>query len=234
MNKSKYMLESFYYLQQSQIPMIKKCDMFLFDCGVFTFLQSKNKSKIDFEKYNYEYAQCINKYDFDYFFELDIDSFVGYSEVKRLRRKLENKTSKKCIPVWHKTRGIEEWRKMITDYDYVAIAGFAHVEIKPNEYVFVKRMLKEANVKRTKVHGLGYTRKDLEEWDWYSVDSSSWKNFRFGNMHKYNTKKKCIETITRPAGYKMIDYKLLGEYNIEEWVKYQTYLDRLSKRRTKI
>lgn len=38
--KSKYILESFYSIKDWQIPIIKKCDLFLLDSGAFTFMNS--------------------------------------------------------------------------------------------------------------------------------------------------------------------------------------------------
>ena len=113
---SKYILESFYYFQEWQILLIKKCEMFLLDSGAFTFMNSQ-KGKIDFNEYLTRYINFINKYDIKYFFELDVDSIVGYEKVKQLRKRLENETGKKCIPVWHKSRGKEEYLKMCEEYE---------------------------------------------------------------------------------------------------------------------
>ena len=55
--------------------------------------------------------EFINTYKIDKFFELDIDSVVGYEEVLKLRKKLEHLTEKQCIPVWHTSRGKEDFLK---------------------------------------------------------------------------------------------------------------------------
>ena len=36
----KYILESFYYIQEWQIPIIKNADLFLLDSGAFTFMNN--------------------------------------------------------------------------------------------------------------------------------------------------------------------------------------------------
>ena len=94
LSNCKYILESFYSIKEWQIPFIKKCEMFLLDSGAFTFMNSQ-KGKIDFDEYLTRYINFINKYDIKYFFELDVDSIVGYEKVKQLRKRLENETGKK-------------------------------------------------------------------------------------------------------------------------------------------
>ena len=39
-HKIDYILESFYSIEEWQIPYIKKCKMFLLDSGAFTFMNS--------------------------------------------------------------------------------------------------------------------------------------------------------------------------------------------------
>lgn len=58
-----------------------------------------------------------------------------------MRAMLEKGTGKKCIPVWHKSRGLEEWRKLTKEYDYVAIGGIVTKEIKRKEYKYFSPML---------------------------------------------------------------------------------------------
>lgn len=173
-HKNDYILESFYSIKEWQIPYIKECKMFLLDSGAFTFMNS-NKGKIDFNQYLKDYINFINKYDIKYFFELDIDSIVGHEKVKEMRAVLEKGTGKKCIPVWHKSRGLEEWRKLTKEYDYVAIGGIVTKEIKRKEYKYFSPMLSIAKENGCKVHGLGFTNlKALKRYHFYSVDSTSW------------------------------------------------------------
>lgn len=132
---SKYILESFYYFQEWQIPLIKKSEMFLLDSGAFTFMSGKKSN--DFDGYLTRYIDFIKKHDVKHFFELDIDSIVGYDKVKQLRKRLEKETGKKCIPVWHKSRGKEEFLKMCDEYNYVAIGGIVTKEITKDQYPFL-------------------------------------------------------------------------------------------------
>ena len=171
-----YMLESFFYVLPWQIERIPNMKMFLLDSGAFTFMNSQ-KGKVNFDEYLTRYINFINKYDIKYFFELDVDSIVGYEKVKQLRKRLENETGKKCIPVWHKSRGKEEYLKMCEEYDYVAIGGIVTKEITKDQYPFFTWFLNEAHKRGCKVHGLGFTSiADLPKYHFDSVDSTSWKS----------------------------------------------------------
>lgn len=117
-----YVLESFYYIQDWMIPYIDKYWNFMLDSGAFTFMSNAKKS-VNWDEYLEKYADFIIKHNIDLFFELDIDSLVGLKEVERLRKKLENMVDKQCIPVWHRSRGKDEWIKTINEYEYVAIGG---------------------------------------------------------------------------------------------------------------
>lgn len=219
---SKYILESFYYFQEWQILLIKKCEMFLLDSGAFTFMNSQ-KGKIDFNEYLTTYINFINKYDIKYFFELDVDSIVGYEKVKQLRKRLENETGKKCIPVWHKSREKEEYLKMCEEYDYVAIGGIVTKEITKDQYPFFTWFLNEAHKRDCKVHGLGFTSiADLPKYHFDSVDSTSWKSGgRFGQLHIYRNG--AIKTITQKS--KRAVYRAIDTNNFNEWLKFQRYAE---------
>lgn len=226
-NESKYILESYYYINDWQIKYIKDFKLFLLDSGAFTFM-SNSKKQINWDKYVEEYADFINRYDVNYFFELDIDAIIGIKEVERLRDKLEKLTNKKCIPVWHKSRGLDYWKKIVREYDYVAIGGIVTKEIKPQEYKIFTALLKMAKDNNCKVHGLGFTNlKSLYKYHFYSVDSTSWKSGnRFGTIYIYKGNK--LEQIKKDnkrtkSGnwYHKIEY-----WNFKEWLKFQEYADK--------
>lgn len=219
---SKYILESFYYFQEWQIPLIKKSEMFLLDSGAFTFMSGKKSN--DFDGYLTRYIDFIKKHDVKFFFELDIDSVVGYEKVKQLRKRLEKETGKKCIPVWHKSRGKDEFFKMCDEYDYVAIGGIVTKEITKDQYPFFTWFLNEAHKRGCKVHGLGFTSiADLPKYHFDSVDSTSWKSGgRFGQLHIY--KNGTIKTITQKS--KRAVYRAIDTNNFNEWLKYQRYADK--------
>lgn len=222
--KAEYLLESFYYIQDWQIPIIKKCKMFLLDSGAFTFMNNF-KGDVNWKEYIDNYADFIIKNDIKYFFELDIDVLVGYDKVKEYTKYLENKVGRKCIPVWHKSRGLEEWKKLTKEYDYVAIGGIVTKEIARKDYAIFKFLLKIAKDNNCKVHGLGFTNlKELSKYHFYSVDSTSWKSGgRFGQIYLFkNNKLKQISYDDK----RIYDYKKADEFNLKEWIKFQKYADK--------
>ena len=223
LSNCKYILESFYSIKEWQIPFIKKCEMFLLDSGAFTFMNSQ-KRNVDFNEYLTRYINFINKYDIKYFFELDVDSIVGYEKVKQLRKRLENETGKKCIPVWHKSRGKEEYLKMCEEYDYVAIGGIVTKEITKDQYPFFTWFLNEAHKRNCKVHGLGFTNiTNLPKYHFDSVDSTAWL---YGNMsgsvYKFDANNGIMNTTKAPKGKQLIS-KAVALNNFNEWVRFQKY-----------
>lgn len=230
--KIDYILESFYTIKDWQIPLIKKCKMFLLDSGAFTFMNSY-KGKVDWDKYIERYAKFINDNNIKYFFELDIDSIVGLNEVERLRAKLENLTGKQCIPVWHKSRGLEYWKRMIKEYKYVAIGGFVTKEITKKDYKYIALFLKLAKENNTNVHGLGFTNKNfLKLLPFYSVDSTSWTTGnRYANIYIFTNNK--LKTIMDSRRIRELSKRInknaycnLSIHNLNEWIKFQKYADK--------
>lgn len=222
--RAKYMLESFYYFSEWQIPFIKKCDMFLLDSGAFTFMN--NSKQTDFDNYLEEYIKFINKYNVEYFFELDIDNIVGYAKVKEMRERLERKTGKKCIPVWHRKRGLEDFVETTKKYAYIAIGGIVTKEIRKEEYPVFTELIKIAHKNNCKVHGLGFTScENLQKYHFDSVDSSSWLSAsRFGQLNTFKNGR--MITTKPPKGKKTIHYLEIDEYNVQQWLKFQQYADK--------
>lgn len=226
--ESKYILESFYYIKEWQIPYIKDFDLFLLDSGAFTFINNF-KGEVNWKDYIDKYADFIIKNNIEYFFELDIDAIVGYEKVKEYTKYLENKVGRKCIPVWHKSRGIEEWERLTKEYDYVAIGGIVTKEIKPSEQKYFIPLLKIAKKNNCKVHGLGYTNlKGLEKYKFYSVDSTSWKSGnRFGTLYLFENNK--LKQIKKPKNKRMITgeyYSKVEKFVFNEWIKFQKYAEK--------
>lgn len=218
-------LETFYYLQKNkEFPrLINHLGNFLLDSGAFTFMQGA--SKVDFDAYVEDYAKFINKWDIEHFFELDIDSVVGISEVERLRAKLETLTGKKPIPVWHKSRGKDYFIKMCENYPYVAIVGIVTKEIPTKLYEKIfPWFINTAHKYGCKIHGLGYTNiKGLHKYRFDSVDSTAWL---YGNMsghvYQFDAKNGLMNTTKVPEGKRLVS-KAVALNNFNEWVRFQKY-----------
>lgn len=104
---------------------------------------------------------------------MDVDNILGYDKVLELRKILES-VSNKIIPVWHKNRGIQDFKDMCKKYSgkVVAITGFKNEDIKDEQYLMFLKYAKKYNCK---VHCLGMTRKKiLDKVPFDFVDSSSW------------------------------------------------------------
>ncbi len=235
-----FILGSFYYLKKSKLDFLNKyiefknkCNDFILDSGAFSLLNSsKNLNEFlkNLDNYIQEYIDFINKYNIKHFIELDIDSLVGYEKVKEIRKRIEKATNKKCIPAWHISRGLQEWKDLTKEYDYIAIGGIVTKEIKKKDYKkILPALLKIARQNNCKVHGLGFTGNNLKEYDFYSVDSSSWSWIRRHkklSIFNYKTKSiqyKYISETHKIKNDKATEIKLCN-LTIKEWKKLQIYL----------
>lgn len=224
-NNKPYILESYFYIKNQTEWILKLRPFFkdfLLDSGAFTFMNNKGL-KCDWDLYVEQYAEFINKHNIELFFELDIDIIVGLKEVERLRVKLETLTNKKCIPCWHKNRGLEYWKQMCKDYNYVAIGGLVTKEIEKKDYSIFNTLLKIANQNKCNVHALGFTNiGGMKKYKFYSVDSTAWLyGNRGGFLYQFNG-----ETLDKihPKGL-----RLKGRegaiHNFNEWIKFSKYAE---------
>ena len=177
-----YNLMSFYYVK-GNIGLAEeirdKSELIMIDSGAHSFQKGV---KVDWLDYTRKYGEFIQSFDRENvlgYFEMDVDNIIGYEKVLELRKILEN-ISDKIIPVWHKNRGIEEFKKMCHDYSgkIVAITGFRNEDIKDEQYMM---FLKYARKCSCKVHCLGMTRQEiLKKVPFDYTDSATWK---FKGLH---------------------------------------------------
>ena len=146
----------------------------MIDSGAHTFQKG---TKVGFDEYVNRYADFIKWFDRPNvvgFFEMDIDNIVGYNKVLEYRKILKS-VSNKIIPVWHKSRGIEEFKRMCQENTggIIAVSGFKNEDIRDDQYL---AFLRYAKSQGCKMHCLGMTRKAvLEKVPFDYCDSSSWK-----------------------------------------------------------
>lgn len=216
-----YILESFYYCDEIVERTIPYFESFMLDSGAFTFI-SQGKH-VDWDDYVDRYCEFINRNNIKLFFELDIDSLVCYDKVKEIRHEIERKTNKQPIPVWHKSRGKDEFLRICDEYPYVAIGGVVTREIKQNEYPFFTWFIDEAHKRNCKIHGLGFTNlKGLTKYHFDSVDSTAWlSGNRFGSVYTFTGK--TMVKKDKPKGSRLSDPKAVAVHNFKEWVKFQQY-----------
>lgn len=220
-----YILESFFYVDADTERLLPYFGDFLLDSGAFTFMQS-SKNHVVWEEYIERYAAFINKNKVDKFFELDIDSVVGYEKVLEYRKRLEKLTGKQCIPVWHKSRGVDEYKRMCDEYGYVAIGGIVSKEIRPEQYGLLPAMIDEAHKRSAKIHGLGFTALSwLPKCHFDSVDSTAWTTGnRFGFVYQFTGKTMVKHDV--PKGKRLGDARKVAIINYQEWIKFQKYAER--------
>lgn len=219
-----YILESFFYADDETERLLPYFGDFLLDSGAFTFMQGKG-GKIDWQEYIEKYADFIKRNKVRKYFELDIDAVVGYEKVREYRTELEKKVGWQCIPVWHKSRGIEEYKRHCKEYPYVAIGGYVIKELKPKDYEAFPAMIKYAHQNSAKVHCLGFTKlSDLEKYHFDSVDSTAWTTGnRFGHLYFFNGRTMIKKDA--PKGYRIADSRGAAIHNYVEWIKFQKWAE---------
>ena len=218
-----YGLTTFYYLRGKNYSRVKELKnivnkSWLIDSGAFTFMNSGGE--VNWAEYVDDYAEFVNRYNIDLFIELDLYSVVGVKNTEKLRKRLELKTGKKCIPVFHPELGIDYYKKMVDAYDYIAIGGIVVGKWK-NENQMIP-LINYANQKGVRVHGLGFTRiSKLDKFRFYSVDSTSWMGDRFGKVCVFDGKTlRDVYSDNRRADWRRASY-----HNITQWKKYAKYME---------
>lgn len=223
--KNANILQSFYYCNDfTEKVIIPSSKRFMLDSGAFTFFSSG--SSIDWWDYIKKYAAFIKRNNVDLYFELDIDKIIGYEKVLYYRKKLEDLTGKPCIPVWHKSRGKDEFIKMCEQYKYVAIGGIVSKEITQKDYKFFPYLINTAHDYGAKIHGLGFTNlQGLTKYHFDSVDSTAWvSGNRFGAVYKFNGR--TMIKFSKQEGQRLANSKEVALHNFKEWVKFSQYAEK--------
>lgn len=220
-----YILESFYYADADTERLLPYYGDFLLDSGAFTFMQGKGHT--DWDEYVERYADFINRNNVQKYFELDIDSVVGYEEVKKLREKLERLTGKQPIPVWHNSRGKDEYIRCAKEYPYVAIGGLVggKSEYSRDLWKYFPWFIDTAHSNGAKIHALGFTSLDgITKYHFDSVDSTAWTaGNRFGFIYRFDGA--TMRKYDVPKGKRINDPKKVALINYIEWIKFQKYAE---------
>lgn len=224
MEHKPFILESFYYTDADTERLLPYFGDFMLDSGAFTFMENA-KIKIQWDDYLERYAHFIKKNKIQKFFELDIDTVVGYEKVKEYRRKLEKLTGLQPIPVWHIKRGIKEFKLHCDEYPYVALGGIVSKEWSKSAEQKMPWFIKEAHRRGSKIHGLGYTKIDnLKKYHFDSVDSTAWTTGnRFGFVYQFKDGKMIKHDV--PKGKRLKDSRKVALINYIEWIKFQKWAE---------
>lgn len=222
---AKYNLLSFYYVKSKPEIAQKMRDgsqLILIDSGAHSFQKG---TKVDWVSYTRQYAEFIKNFDTEKvlgYFEMDVDNVIGYNKVLELREILES-VSNKIIPVWHKNRGIDDYKKMCERYSnkIIAITGFKNEDIRDEQYMMFLKYAKKFNCK---VHCLGMTRKAiLNKVPFDFVDSSSWKQQAiFGKVGKKQVSKEFSKQKRRDVIFaSYLEAIKMQDYYERKWKKYE-------------
>lgn len=224
-----YILESFYYVDADTERLLPYFGDFLLDSGAFTFMQGKGGSP-DWDEYIERYAAFIVRNKVEKYFELDIDSVVGYDRVKEIRARLEKLTGRQSIPVWHRSRGKDEYIRHCREYPYVAIGGLVD-GAKKGEYArqywkYFPWFINTAHENGAKIHALGFTSLEgIQTYHFDSVDSTAWTTGnRFGYLYWFDGK--IIRKKDAPKGHRICDSRAAALNNYVQWIKFQKYADK--------
>lgn len=227
-NPPKYFLETMFSGETICERVLKNCgntENFLLDSGAFSFMSGAPCSKKTIEEYCEKYIDFINRKNIKHYFELDVDTIFGIDFVEYLRLKLERETNRQPIPVWHKGRGVDYWKRMCDEYQYVAIGGLVF-HVRQCEWGNIQKMVVYARNHNVKVHGLGFTKtRILPQFPFYSVDSASWCKSAAIGQQKQTFNGTYIEQKHINGNGKKVALSKLAQNNMNEWVKYQKYME---------
>ena len=221
-------LESYYYVADWQTKNLHRFKRFLLDSGAFTALYGAGMEAKSLPGYVDRYIRYICENNVRDFFEMDVDSVVGYKRVLEFRREIEAQTGRRCIPVWHLERGKREFQQMCADYPYVAIGGIATKDGRRKLKPYLRWFTREAHRLGARVHGLGYTElKSLPTVGFDSVDSTAWLYGNRGGFI-YTFDGVAIGKVSAPRGHKLKTREAVI-HNFTEWLRYAEYLERDDK-----
>jgi hypothetical protein len=219
------LLSSFFEWRTTENINFLASDFHLLDSGAFSFMAKGKKCN---DKYVNDYVSFINKntHVFNYCFELDVTP-NGYEWIIEVRKYLIKESKLQVIPVWHKSFGIDNFKELCEQYNYIGLGGFVTKEIDPyKDYPTIKKMVLYAQQKGVKIHGLGFTALPwLNKIPFYSVDSTTWNiGGKFGKICVFDkTYTNCKQT--KPKNSKVIDIDTLQIHNFNQWVKFSKYAE---------
>lgn len=230
-----YILASFEALKNKKrretvLSLIKNdwCKDVMIDSGAFSFSPTGYggaNTSVEWERYVDAYSDFILASGVEHFFEMDVDYILGLEKVEELRRRIERRTGKQTIPVWHMNRGWKYFERMCDEYKYVSIGGVAKNPNGPKITKTFPYFIECAHKKGCQIHGLGYTDvKNFKVNPFDSVDSSSWST---GSRYSvsYEMKGHALTSHKNIYPGKRIDGKSLDRHNLEIWVKYARSID---------
>lgn len=220
-------LVSFYNVTNKTEDIIPFTKSFLLDSGAFSLFKTGKKREIDWDGYIKNYANFIKKNKVNKYFELDIDVLVGYEKVLDLRHKLEDLVGLPTIPVWHRSRGLENFLTMCEEYKYVAIGGMVSDKGGKMPVKALSYLIREAHRRKTQIHGLGCTGiEKIRSAHFDTVDSSSWlAGNRYGFIYYFDGKTMKHKPVPQNHRIGKDKVKASRLNSLREWAKFSDYAE---------
>ena len=91
LGEARFVLESFWYAKDWQLPYIREWEFFVLDSGAFTYMSMNKKgdSIPDPHGFQERYIRFVRDNNIKYYFNLDLDTVIGVEKTEALRRELE-------------------------------------------------------------------------------------------------------------------------------------------------
>lgn len=224
--QSLYCLDSFFELNENKPSDCAQFEDYLLDSGAFTFMNGyKDIDKINWDEYVRRLGTYVKKNQIKHYFELDIDCIVGYDKVKQYRKTLEDIVGWQSIPVFHLSRGKDEYIRICEEYDYIAYGGLVGNKTARNrEAAMLPLFIDEAHRHGTRIHGLGFTSTNkLPYIRFDSIDSTTWlSGGKYGILARFDGRR-IVQLNRRPDQICKLGSKDRFLVNGDAWLKYQKY-----------
>lgn len=230
-----YVMGSFYYMSDAptsgsgedwkvEYRHDPRCRGAVFDSGAFTYIKQGGQGgadEVDWYDYAEKYAKWVRDNEIQRWVELDLDNVKGLEFTREIREYMEDIVGWDCIPVWHRSRGIQNFRKIAREYDLIAMGGFPWDEIAPSEYHLLPKFINEAHKRNAHIHGLGFQpgAEKLRRYPFDSTDSTNWIFDSFGSWRKFDGRK-----LKRINHEKSVS-KEMYVHNVREWAKFAEHMD---------
>ena len=230
--KPKYVLDSFFYIRKLPDEKIHQLlslvdydmDRFLLDSGAFTLMRQKVKGNINIEKYIGEYTTFIKKWGIKNFVEMDLDWLMPLSKVEEYRKMIDEGAGRKCMPVFHHSRGIDYLKWTCENYDYFCTGTNDMKTRNPENYAKLQMITDIVHSYGKELHGLGFSGMNLKRFRFDSVDATNWlMGAQYGLLYRFVGDK--LVAIPQPKNTKRKHHNNFLRFNYIEYVKYQHFLD---------
>ena len=158
---------------------------------------------------------------------MDIEGVYGFEVYKDCLHCLQDITGKDPIYVFHKWRGLNYYKELVKQKNYIAL-GDVSIDNKSRElYKFFPWFIEEAHRNNCKVHGLAFTSlKELQFMNFDSVDSSVWTaSQRFGRCARFDGHSIKVYDERKNDEIELIRSNAVLEHDFLEWKKLSQYFD---------